>query len=179
MASVASDDPQRFPGRTAELAYSGAGEDGLTGLPGERFWAIVLEVEAARARRYGRPVTVVLVDVVGLDRVAERDGSGAASGVMQAVARLLRANSRSSDYVARIGSTRFGFLLPETDEIAAINFVERTRARSERELGTGPDAVSLAFGWASPSGGVDLLAAVATAGDRLRREERTPGSPAG
>lgn len=152
-------------------------DDRITGLPGPFFWRVVLEVESARARRYGRPVTVVLVEIVGLDRVATERGARSVNGVVRAVGQLLRANSRSSDYLARLERSRFGLLLPETDEVAAINFVERTRARSRVDIDVVDGTLDLAFGWASPTRTTDLLAAVAVAIDRLRREREKPVSP--
>ena len=44
-------------------------------------------------------------------------------------------------------------LLPETDEVQAINYVERVRAECDRWLAAGAVSMRLAIGWASPAPG--------------------------
>ena len=70
---------------------------------------------------------------------------------------------------ARIERTRFALLLPETDEIAAINIVERVRAACEYQLGAS-DLVRIAIGWAGSSTTTDLRLAIQIAGERLQDE---------
>ena len=48
------------------------------------------------------------------------------------IAEAFRREARSSDSVARIGNARFAALLPETDEIRAINYGERVRLVCDR-----------------------------------------------
>lgn len=146
------------------------GFDASTGLPNESFWRLVLSAESSRGVRYGRVATVVLVSVVGLDRVAREIGPDVVELTVARVAKLLRSGSRASDYVARVGEARFGVLLTETPEIAAINMVERVRDRCERELSRLAPGVHVAFGWASPPGTSTLVRAAVTAEARLRRE---------
>jgi GGDEF domain-containing protein len=90
--------------------------------------------------------------------------------VVARIAKLLRSGARASDYVARLDDRRFGILLTETGEIAAINMVERVRDRCERELATLAPGIQVAFGWASPSAAGTLFRAMTTAESRLRRE---------
>jgi GGDEF domain-containing protein len=78
---------------------------------------------------------------------------------------------RASDHIARIARTRFALLLTETDEIAAINIVERARAACEFQLGAS-DLVRVAIGWASPTSAADLRAAIDLAAERLTDELR-------
>ena len=68
-----------------------------------------------------------------------------------------------------IDRTRFAILLTETDEIAAINIVERVRAACEYQLGAS-ELVRIAIGWASPSTTSDLRAAIDVAAERLAEE---------
>lgn len=140
--------------------------DPLTGVDGPRLWDRVVSSEVARISRYGRTSTVALVEIRGLDEFAESWGEDAAERMFQRLARTLAVEIRSSDHIARIDRTRFAILLTETDEVAAINFVERARAACERQLG----AVRIGFGWASPSGATDLRAAIDMAAHRLASE---------
>jgi diguanylate cyclase (GGDEF)-like protein len=141
--------------------------DVLTGTDGPRLWDRVVLSEGARCRRYHRPVTVAIVEVVGLAALSAEWGWDVAERALAACARRLAREIRSSDHVARIDSARFGVLLPETTEIAAINFVERARASCERELAPYRGAVRVGFGWASPPAKGDLADAITVATRRL------------
>jgi diguanylate cyclase (GGDEF)-like protein len=143
--------------------------DALTGTDGPRFWDRLIASEVARVGRYERPATVVLVDIVGLDDYARAWGPEVAVRLFIQLARTLSVENRSSDHIARIDRTRFGILLTETDEIAAINFVERVRAACEAELDS-PEYVRIGIGWAGPHGSNDLRAAIHVAEVRLAEE---------
>lgn len=125
-------------------------DDPLTGLEGPSFWQRVAIAELARSAKYGRPLSVVVVEVEGLTRLADLWGEEIARHALREVAQCLRRLSRKSDYCTRIGLTRFGVVLTETDEIAAINFVERVREDCPRSLPRGAQRLRLSFGWASP-----------------------------
>jgi len=145
------------------------GLDPWTGLPGETFWRLVVTAESARGVRYGRVSSVVLMEVVGLDDRPRASGMDRDTIVVR-LAQLLRSSSRTSDLIADLGRGRFGILLTETSEVAAINMVERVRDRCEQELSRLAPGAHVAFGWASPSGGDTLLGSTTTAESRLRRE---------
>ena len=128
--------------------------DAETGLEGPDFWRRLLVAEVARSARYGRPLTVVLLDIEGLPRTScIAWGRQVTRHTLRETAQVLRRMARTSDYCTRIGATRFGILLTETGEIEAINFVERVRERCSRSLPPGAESVRLAFGWASPRAG--------------------------
>jgi diguanylate cyclase (GGDEF)-like protein len=140
--------------------------DPLTSTDGPRFWDRIIASEGARRQRYGRAVTVAMVEFTGF----ASDGSWLSHElelqVFGRVAHVLVKQVRTSDYIARIRSTRFGIVLLETDEIAAINFVDRVRAACRKELGTG-SGIEVRTGWASPAEDESLDAAVYRAGARL------------
>ncbi len=148
--------------------------DPVTGLDGPAAWSHAVAQEAARSSRYGRPVAVVIAELDGLGRLEERFGSGAADRLIPPVADVLRRSARSADTIARLDRVRFGLLLPETDEIQAINLVERIRAGCDRWLAAGAVAVRLSIGWASPPLGGDLGDALREAEERMHREQRRP-----
>jgi hypothetical protein len=60
--------------------------------------------------------------------------------------------------------------LTETDEIAAINFVERVREAGPRAMPKGSDGLQFSFGWASPKQGESADAVVRRAESRLAIE---------
>jgi len=148
--------------------------DVLTGTDGPRFWDRIVLSEQARVGRYHRPVTVAFVEIVGLAELAGQWGWDVSERALAACARRLGREIRSSDHIARLEQARFGILLTETTEIAAINFVERARASCERELkavGNGvPNHIAIGFGWASPPAKGDLSDAIDLALNRLAAE---------
>ena len=123
-------------------------------------------------RRYRRPATIALVEVVGLEAFARLWGADVAEPLFVDLARTLAVEVRSSDHIARIDRVRFGILLTETDEIAAINFVERARVSCERRAARAAGAVRVAMGWASPNATNDLHKALEIAEQRLAEELR-------
>ena len=156
--------------RAATSAVSRIWCDPSTGLPGPAFWETLLVAESARCARYRRPATVILAEAVGFEDLARKWGVDVARrGVSDAVG-VLRAGCRTSDYVARLTDKRAGVLLTETDEIAAINMIERVRDRCDRALNGHSTRARMAFGWASPTRTLTLRDAVAKAEELLRRE---------
>ena len=101
------------------------------------------------------------------DPAQQRDA--ATLGMLEIVA-VLRTGCRSSDYLARLGDDRVGLILTETDEIAAINMIERVREPCDRALRKHGGGARMAFGWASPTLVSSLADAVGRAEDLLRRE---------
>lgn len=157
--------------------------DGLTGLLVPAAWARTLADEEARIRRYHRPATVVLIEIEGLERLMTRLGPASIERIVPAVADTLRRDAREADHVARLGTGRFGVLMPETDEVLAINYIERVRRACDLWLESGAVSLRLAIGWASSTGDGSLIDAEAQATDRmyneLRRAARNNAPPSG
>jgi diguanylate cyclase (GGDEF)-like protein len=124
--------------------------DTLTGLEGPDFWERVLIAEVARATKYDRALTAVVVELQGIDQLWLTRGRVVARRALRETAQCLRRASRTSDYCTRIGAGRFGVMLTETDEISAINFVERVRETVPGWIASDGGGLRLSFGWASP-----------------------------
>ena len=118
-------------GAAGEVHLAPPRTDALTGLllPGE--WNRIVADEAARINRYGRPATVVIMELDGLERLAGTLGQDAADRVLPALSDVLSRSARGADHLARLGPGRFAVLLPETGEVAAVNYVERVRTACE------------------------------------------------
>lgn len=138
-------------------------------------WRGIIALEAARVTRYRRSATVVIVDLEGVDRLAARLGPESVDRLLPAVAGTLRREARSADRIARLASARFGVLLPETDEIEAINWIERVRQTTDLWLEASAVSLRLRFGWAElgPDGNVDAVLGLA----RERLDDERHGRP--
>jgi diguanylate cyclase (GGDEF)-like protein len=89
--------------------------DPLTGLYSGWYFMERLYAEVARARRYRQPLTLVMAEVDGLDRVRSRAGDEGEARVLQHVARILRASTRDKvDVSCRLAEGGFAVLLPNT-----------------------------------------------------------------
>jgi diguanylate cyclase (GGDEF)-like protein len=150
-------------------------DDPATGLDGPDLWRRVLVAEVARADKYSTELTIVIVELEGLQEVWDAWGEGLGRHVLREAAQCLRRASRASDYCMRIGPARLGVILTETDEIAAINFVERVRVDAPRSLPPGSEGVRLSFGWASPKANEAPDSLVRRAERRLVGELMRPG----
>jgi diguanylate cyclase (GGDEF)-like protein len=81
--------------------------------------------EVSRCRRYSRSLSFVGVDVRGLKHINQSEGIGAGDYVLQTIGEILQHNTRSSDWVGRIGDDSFGVLLPETEVDGATYLAEK------------------------------------------------------
>jgi len=109
--------------RTRRLAST----DGLTELYNHRTFRERLTQEVDRANRYGRPLSLLMVDVDHFKVYNDTYGHPQGDVVLQEIARLLREISRTSDTVARYGGEEFALILPETDRASAEKLGNRLR----------------------------------------------------
>lgn len=111
----------------ASRAIELAGLDALTQLGNRRTWRRALDEEAARATRYPRSTSIVVVDLDGLKRINDEQGHAAGDALLQRAAAAVRAGSRSVDVVCRLGGDEFGVLAPETGPDGASRLASRLR----------------------------------------------------
>ena len=89
--------------------------DALTGVANRRRFDELLESEWRRARRYGAPLALLMIDVDHFKRFNDRYGHPAGDACLRAVAQALAgASLRPADLVARDGGEAFVVLLPQT-----------------------------------------------------------------
>lgn len=153
-------------------ATDGVATDPVTGFELAQAWSKWLAEEEARIDRYGRPATIVFIELAGLDRLAERLGPEAADRLIPPIATTMRRHARAADNIARLGRARFGALLTETDEIRAINYIERVRSACDVWLESGAVALRLSIGWAEIAANQPVEVAVQAAERRLNEERQ-------
>ena len=108
-----------------------ASTDGLTELYNYRTFQERLAQEVDRVNRYGRPLSLVMIDVDHFKIYNDLYGHPQGDMVLRELARLLCEASRTSDIVARYGGEEFAIILPETDRANAQKIGHRLREQVE------------------------------------------------
>ncbi|MCL5026661.1 MAG: diguanylate cyclase [Chloroflexi bacterium] len=107
--------------------------DGLTGVANQRAFHETLAREVARAARYDRPLSLLVMDVDDFKLVNDEYGHLVGDIVLKLVASFLVAYCRTSDTVARLGGDEFAVILPETDADGAQATIARLNSLLEKE----------------------------------------------
>jgi diguanylate cyclase (GGDEF)-like protein len=108
-----------------------ASTDPLTGIANRRTFHERLADEVARAERYGRHLSLAIMDLDHFKAVNDAHGHPGGDRVLVLFAQLLSAHSREGELVARIGGEEFAWLMPETDEGGAHAAADRVREAIE------------------------------------------------
>src|SRR5688572_13435676 len=102
-----------------------ATHDGLTGLPNRVMFTQLLGLSIETARRYGRRLAVLFVDLDRFKVINDTLGHEAGDVLLREVAARLRECLRASDVVARLGGDEFVVLLQEISDPAQAAAVAR------------------------------------------------------
>ncbi len=136
-------------------------------VPTAAAWERVLTAESARHAGLQRPATVVALELVGLDRLAEREGAARAALLRWLVLNRLREATQASDPVGWDGAGTFGIVLLGADAPAAAAYVAHLVEWLRPWVGGVAAPVQLAIGWVSPPVGADLHVALGHAQLRM------------
>lgn len=110
-----------------------ATHDGLTGILNRRALLQALEIEMVRTLRYGRPLSVLMIDLDGFKQLNDSLGHAAGDAALREITTRIKLSLREADLVGRIGGDEFGVILPETDLEHALAVAERVRVAIGRE----------------------------------------------
>jgi len=155
--------------RLLQLATS----DSLTGLFNRGYVDDRLAMELSRAQRYGKALSLAVIDADHFKALNDTHGHAAGDAVLKKLAGMLRGSFRQSDTAGRYGGEEFVVILPETDIVTACRKVESLRARiagTPIELSHHGKSVRLTIsaGLASyPEDGADAAELFATADERM------------
>ncbi len=132
--------------RTMDTIRQMATTDSQTGVYNVRTFFDMLQKEIARSRRYGRPLSLIYLDIDDFKTVNDSHGHQTGNSVLSAVAAGLQQSVRRMDIIARLGGDEFSILLPETDEAAARTTVERVQENLGRETAQKGCGVTVSIG---------------------------------
>ena len=101
--------------------------DSLTKLYNSRHFSRQLGNEVERAKRYGEPLSLILLDIDDFKRYNDSYGHLDGDDVLKTLSNVIRKNLRTSDSAFRYGGEEFTILLPETESEYAFIAAERLR----------------------------------------------------
>ncbi len=101
--------------------------DDVTGLYNSRHMNNVLDLELKRAKRYGKPLSIIFLDLDFFKNINDTHGHLIGSQLLREVAGLLKRNLREIDVPTRYGGDEFVIILPETDKEGALKVAWRLR----------------------------------------------------
>lgn len=144
--------------------------DGLTGIYNRRELEKRLHQECQRARRYHRPLSVLMLDIDHFKNVNDRYGHQAGDEVLITVADLIQLNVRPVDVVCRYGGEELAVILPETNAEGASTAAERIRSTVEDSITATPQGdmvhVTVSIGLATFPRDGDTAASLIHAADQ-------------
>lgn len=111
--------------RLADELVRLASRDPLTGIYNRRALNTRLRLEIARARRYGRSLAILLLDIDFFKRVNDTHGHHWGDVVLKGLAEACPGLLRESDMFGRWGGEEFLIVLPETPAEAALEVAQR------------------------------------------------------
>ena len=163
----------RLHRRVAEQAVT----DPLTGLANRRYMSETLEREVDRARRFGHPISLLIIDVDDFKQINDREGHMQGDIVLETVADVVRDATRLIDVPARYGGDELAVILVETDREGALIVGERLADRmrgTEVQMREGSSmAVTISLGVATIPDSAETLDSLVDAADRaLLRAKR-------
>lgn len=147
--------------------------DRLTDLFNRTHFLERMEDDLARTRRYGRPLSVAIIDLDYFKNFNDAYGHGAGDEALRVFAAFLRRTVRRTDLIGRYGGDEFVVLFPETGPDAARDKLEAMRAEMSTlplPVGRGREAafLTMSAGMAShPEDADTVMALLERADDRL------------
>jgi diguanylate cyclase (GGDEF)-like protein len=108
-------------------------KDDLTGLFNQRHFYHLLQVEIERAERYGRPLSLLLIDIDDFKRFNDTYGHMEGDRVLERIGATIQQCVRRTDWAFRYGGEEFTVFMPETLGGQAGVVAERIRAEFREE----------------------------------------------
>jgi diguanylate cyclase (GGDEF)-like protein/PAS domain S-box-containing protein len=142
--------------------------DELTGIFNRRRFQEEVERHVREAKRFGDPLTLMLIDIDGFKRINDTYGHQTGDKALQVVAHALRDAVRETDLVGRLGGDEFVALLTRADPRGVDRVVEAFR----RSLQLEDVAAGASFGLEASVGVTTSDGATDTFDSLLRRADQ-------
>jgi len=152
--------------------------DDLTGLLNMRGFSIAANRLFGQALRYNRAASVLMIDSDNLKAVNDAHGHEAGNRLLRQLTRLVQAELRYTDVLARYGGDEFIVLLPETPGKGALEVAHRIRdavAGAPLDLDGKRVACSVSIGAAGHPADGNTLDAVVARADRAMYQAKQAG----
>ena len=152
--------------------------DALTGAQNRRAFDDALKTEVERSKRYGYPLSVILLDLDHFKAINDQYGHPVGDAVLKQFAGVARGAFRESDVVYRYGGEEFAVLLPHTPlegALIAARRVVKAAAESSLEVGPARLSVTVSAGVACLPGGQAGAGDIVAAADRALYEAKRGG----
>jgi diguanylate cyclase (GGDEF)-like protein len=173
--------PQEIRERTEaeqQVAYLHrlATTDSMTGLLNRREFLTQAGAEWERYMRYGRPISLAIIDIDHFKMINDEFGHVAGDEFIILIAQLCLSTKRIPDIAGRLGGEEFAIILPETRVDEALAFAERLRILVEAETsklldGRAPTTVSIGLSYMPDAG--SMIASLRQADLALYEAKRT------
>ena len=115
-----------------------ANTDPLTGCNNRRNFMEIGKREFEGSRRYGRPMSVLMLDLDHFKIVNDTHGHSTGDEVIISLVRASLTTIRSADCLGRLGGEEFAIILPETDTEGAAQVAEKLRVAVTEARVQGP-----------------------------------------
>ncbi len=112
--------------------------DELTGLMNQRGLTLIANHIVPRASRDGEAMSMLFLDIKGLDQTNETYGRKAGDAALVMIADVLRETLRTADIPARMRGDDFAILLADTEENEVTVVISRIRQELEKRAKTQP-----------------------------------------
>ena len=152
--------------------------DDLTGLLNMRGFSIAANRLFGQALRYSRPASVLMIDSDNLKAINDAHGHEAGNRLLRQLTRLIQAELRYTDVLARYGGDEFIVLLPETPGKGALEVANRIRdavASLPLDLDGNRVNSTVSIGLAGHPGDGNSLDAVVARADRAMYRAKQEG----
>jgi diguanylate cyclase (GGDEF)-like protein len=151
--------------------------DPLTGLWNRRHLAETVEREVLRARRFGHPISLIILDVDDFKQINDREGHMQGDIVLETVSGVVQEATRTIDVAARYGGDELAVILVETDREGALivgeRLTDRIRAIEVPLRDGGSMGITISLGVATIPDSADDVETLVDAADRaLLRAKR-------
>lgn len=117
--------------------------DEWTGLYNARYLQQSIPDELTRAARYQYSLSLIFIDLDNFKNVNDTHGHSVGSGLLRAVARFIRDETRETDRTARYGGDEFVVVAPHTNKRDALQLGQRLAERLSNQAFTVGDVSNL------------------------------------